>query len=108
MQPGRTFGRYTLVEHLGRGGMAMVFRARDPVFDREVALKVLPEDLLHDAEFRSRFQREAQSIARLEHPSIVPVYDIGEEQGQPYLVMRFMPGGTLGQKLAKGPLPMAE
>jgi len=107
MLQGRSFGRYTLVERLGRGGMATVFRARDPVFDREVALKVLPEDLLNDPEFRSRFQREAQSIARLEHPAIVPVYDIGEEQGQPYLVMRFMPGGTLGQKLAKGPLPMA-
>ncbi|MCJ7796140.1 MAG: serine/threonine protein kinase, partial [Thermoleophilia bacterium] len=108
MLPSRTFGRYILIEQLGRGGMATVFRARDPEFDRDVALKVLPEELLQDPEFRARFQREARAIARLEHPAIVPVYDIGEEQGQPFLVMRFMPGGTLGQRLAKGPLPPAE
>jgi len=107
MLPAQKFGRYRLVEQLGRGGMATVFRARDPEFDRDVAIKVLPEELLQDPEFRSRFQREARAIARLEHPAIVPVYDIGEEHGQPFLVMRFMPGGTLGQKLAKGPLPIA-
>lgn len=108
MLPSQTFGRYSLIEQLGRGGMATVFRARDPEFDRDVALKVLPEELLQDQEFRARFQREARSVARLEHPAIVPVYDIGEERGQPYLVMRFMPGGSLGRRLADGSFPVAD
>ena len=75
--------------------MATVFQAHDPSFKRDVAVKVLPREFLHDPTFRSRFEREAQTIAALEHPAIVPVYDFGEEAGQPYLVMRYMPGGSL-------------
>src|SRR5690606_13683696 len=99
---------YEIIDQLGQGGMATVFRAFDPRFKREVALKLLPHALLHDPTFRVRFEREAQTIAALEHPAIVPVYDFGEADGQPYLVMRLMTGGTLADRLAQGPLPMSE
>src|SRR5512136_2820306 len=92
-------GRYEVKGELGRGGMASVYRAYDPRFKREVAIKVLPPEFLHDPQFRARFEREAQTIAALEHPAIVPVYDFGEEEGQLFLVMRYMPGGSLADKL---------
>ncbi len=100
-----TIGRYELRSELGRGGMARVYRAYDPNFRREVALKVLTGALLDDEEFHARFRREAETIAALEHPAIVPVYDFGEHDGQPYLVMRLMPGGSLADRLGHGPLP---
>ena len=86
--------------------MATVYLAYDPRFEREVALKVLPREMLHDPQFRVRFEREAKTIAKLEHSAIVPVYDVGEEDGQPYFVMRYMTGGTLSDRLAKGPLSL--
>ena len=94
-------GRYEIKSTLGRGGMATVFRAYDPRFERDVAVKVLPQALLHDPQFRVRFEREAKTIALLEHHAIVPVYDFGEESGQPYIVMRMMTGGTLSDRLEK-------
>ncbi len=97
-------GRYEIKAELGRGGMATVFHAYDPRFKRDVAVKVLPREFLHDLTFRERFEREAQTIAALEHQAIVPVYDFGEEEGQPYLVMRYMPGGSLADRLAQGAL----
>ncbi len=90
-----TFGRYKIVEEMGRGGMATVFHAYDPHFERDVALKVLAPFFMHNTEFHTRFSREAKAIAALEHPAIVPVYDFGQQDGQPYLVMRYMTGGTL-------------
>jgi tRNA A-37 threonylcarbamoyl transferase component Bud32 len=96
------FGRYEIKSELGRGGMATVYRAYDPLFDREVALKVLPREMLHDPQFRSRFDRELKIVAGLEHPAIVPVYDVGEEDGQPYFVMRYMNGGSLAAEIEKG------
>jgi serine/threonine-protein kinase len=101
-------GRYELRGELGRGGMATVYRAYDPGFGREVAVKVLPRELLHDPSFRARFEREARIIAALEHPAIVPVYDYGEESGQPYIVMRLMTGGSLSDRLRGGALALAE
>lgn len=95
-------GRYVIKSELGRGGMATVYRAFDPSFDREVAIKVLPREMLHDPQFRSRFEREIKLVAALEHPSIVPVYDVGEEDGQPYFVMRYMPGGSLSNLIEQG------
>ena len=95
-------GRYEIKSELGRGGMATVYRAFDPSFDREVAIKVLPREMLHDPQFRSRFERELKIIAGLEHPSIVPVYDVGDVDGQPYFVMRYMPGGSLADEIKKG------
>lgn len=97
------FGRYEILGELGRGGMAAVFRAYDPRFKRDVAVKVLPPELMYSPDFRARFEREAQTIAALEHPAIVPVYDFGEQDGQLYLVMRFMTGGSLSDRLQAGP-----
>jgi serine/threonine-protein kinase len=102
MQPEK-IGRYEIRAELGRGGMATVYRGYDPRFEREVAVKVLPPELLHaDPQFRLRFEREAKIIAQLEHPSIVPVYDVGEENGQPYFVMRYMNGGSLSERIKSG------
>ena len=82
--------------------MATVYRAYDPSFDREVAIKVLPRELQHDPQFHERFKREIKTIASLEHPAIVPVYDVGEEDGVPYFVMRYMTGGSLSTWIEKG------
>lgn len=99
-------GRYEILRELGRGGMATVYLARDPAFERQVAVKVLPPQLTRDTHYLSRFRREARVIAALEHPYIVPVYDYGEQGGQPYLVMRYMPAGTLANRTAGKPLPL--
>src|SRR5574341_756277 len=100
--------RYEVQAELGRGGMATVYRAYDPRFKRTVAVKVLPREFLHDPNFRARFEREAETIAKLEHAAIVPVYDYGEQDGQPYLVMRYMTGGSLAERLRNRPLSLAE
>jgi hypothetical protein len=102
------FGRYQIKGQLGRGGMATVYHAYDPRFQRDVAIKVLPRELMADETFRARFMQEAQVSARLDHPAIVPVYDVGEEGGQPYLVMRYMSGGSLEDRIRRGPLSLAE
>lgn len=101
-------GRYQIEAKLGQGGMATVYRAQDPHFGRNVAIKVLPHEFLDDATMRGRFEREARTIASLEHPAIVSVYDFGEHDGQPYLVMRLMPNGSLADRLQRGPIPLAE
>lgn len=99
-------GRYLVQSLLGQGGMAAVYRAVDPRFEREVAVKILSHELMPDPQFRERFNREAKMIAALEHPFIVPVHDFGEQDGQPYLVMRLMSGGTLADRLEDGPLSL--
>ena len=101
-------GRYEIKSELGRGGMATVYLAFDPSFNRDVAIKVLPREMLHDPQFRARFEREIKMAAGLEHPSIVPVYDVGEDDGQPYFVMRLMTGGSLSDVIAKGKIPLEE
>jgi serine/threonine protein kinase len=101
-------GRYIIKAELGRGGMATVYRAYDPSFDREVALKVLPREMLHDPQFRARFEREIKLVASLEHSAIVPVYDVGDIEGQPYYVMRYMMGGSLSDLIAKGKFNIQE
>lgn len=101
-------GRYRLIAPLGEGGMASVYRARDLRLNREVAVKVLREELTRDADFLSRFQREAQTVASLSHPNIVPVYDVGEEEGSHFIVMEYVRGRTLKDAIeAGGPLPPA-
>jgi hypothetical protein len=95
-------GRYEIKGELGRGGMAIVYQAYDPRFERDVAIKILPHEFLYDPSFRARFEREARTIARLEHFAIVPVHDFGEHDGQPYLVMRYMSGGSLFDRISKG------
>src|SRR4030043_1994809 len=102
------FGRYEIKSEIGRGGMATVFHAYDPRFERDVAIKVLPREFLHDPQFRTRFEREAKMIALLEHPAIVPVYDFGEDDGQPYIVMRYMAGASLNERLDQESMTLAE
>lgn len=104
----KKIGRYEILSEVGRGGMATVFHAYDPSFERDVAIKVLPPVFLHDPQFRTRFEREAKMIALLEHPAIVPVYDSGEQDGQPYIVMRYMAGGSLADRLKQGALSLEE
>lgn len=96
---GENVGPYRIVEQLGQGGMASVFKAYHPALDRYVAIKVLHQAFLEDPNFLARFQREARVVARLEHPNIVPVYDFAEHQGQPYLVMKYIQGITLKKRL---------
>ncbi|MGB8981871.1 MAG: protein kinase, partial [Anaerolineales bacterium] len=108
MQPEK-IGLYEVKSELGRGGMATVYRAYDPRFEREVAVKVLPSELMHsDPQFRLRFEREAKIIAQLEHTAIVPVYDVGEADGQPYFVMRYMNGGSLSERIKAGGLTIED
>jgi serine/threonine protein kinase len=92
---GQTLGRYRIIEALGEGGMAHVYKAFQPGLERVVAVKVLPEYHMRDERFLARFQREAQAIAQLSHPNILPVYDFGSEDGLTYIVMQYVDGGTL-------------
>jgi serine/threonine-protein kinase len=92
---GENVGPYRIIEQLGQGGMATVFKAYHAALDRYVAIKVLHPAFKEEPNFLSRFQREARVVARLEHPNIVPIYDYAEHKGQPYLVMKFIEGQTL-------------
>jgi eukaryotic-like serine/threonine-protein kinase len=99
-------GRYDILDEMGRGGMGVVFRAVDPGLRREVALKLLPPGLLASRDAMRRFFTEAQAAARLSHPNIVPIYEIGDgAEGQPFLAMQFIAGGTLASRLKGSPLP---
>jgi serine/threonine protein kinase len=92
---------YEIIEELGRGGMALVYRARDRQLEREVAIKVLPFSLAFDAEFVERFQREARTAAQLEHPNIIPIYRVGRSGRVIYFVMKFLRGGSLSTVLGE-------
>ena len=92
-------GRYEVIRKIGEGGMASVYLTRDPYMKREVAIKLLPRAMTFSDEARTRFEREAESIAALEHPNIVPVYDFGYHEDQPYIVMRYLPGGSLKERI---------
>jgi eukaryotic-like serine/threonine-protein kinase len=94
-------GRYTVERTLGGGGMAVVYLARDEELDREVAVKVLADHALGDDAFRERFVREARMAASLSHPNIVTVYDTGEADGRPFIVMEYVEGETLAALLAR-------
>src|SRR5215211_5691143 len=95
-------GRYQIKSEMGRSGMATVYRGFDPISNREVAIKVLPRDMLDNLVTRARFKRELKLIASLEHPAIVPVYDVGgEDNHQPFFVMRYMSGGSLAEMIKK-------
>lgn len=105
---GEQVGAYQIVEQLGQGGMATVYKAYHPQLDRYVAIKVMHQNFLEDANFRVRFEREAQIVARLEHPHIVPVYDFNHHNEQPYLVMKLIEGKTLKQLALKSPLTLQQ
>ncbi len=105
---GSTVGSYQIEEKLGQGGMATVYKGHHVRLDRHVAIKVLHAVFKDDDSFLRRFTREAQVVARLEHPNIVPVYDFAEHEGYPYLVMRFVQGETLKARLSQGILSTKE
>src|SRR5580704_10640563 len=105
MEPPKNIGRYEIVEELGHGAMGTVYRAKDPAMDRVVALKTIIALALasqQGSEFRERFYREARAAGGLAHPGIVPVFDVGEDEGLPFLVMEFISGQTLESALKKG------
>lgn len=105
---GQTLGQYTIESAIGQGGMAAVYKAYQARVRRYVAVKVLPEVLATDPSFIARFQREAYTIAQLEHPAILPVYDYGESDNITYIVMRYVDTGSLAARLKQGPLSYTE
>jgi Tol biopolymer transport system component len=104
--PGRRLGPYEILSSIGAGGMGEVYRARDTRLNRIVAIKVLPPHLADRSESRERFEREARTIASLNHAHICTLHDIGQQDGIDYLVMEYLEGETLAQRLIKGPLPL--
>jgi eukaryotic-like serine/threonine-protein kinase len=101
----RTIGRYEVLERVGRGGMGVLYRGRDPVLDREVAIKVMSGDFAADDSARTRFYREARASARLQHRNIVTIYEFAEDNGNPYIAMEFLRGQSLAQRMASGTPP---
>src|SRR6187549_1275228 len=108
LQVGQNVGPYRVIEQLGAGGMASVYKAYHARLDRYVSLKVMHQSFLEDPTFRARFEREAQIVAKLSHPNIVPVYDFSDYEGQPYLVLKYIDGMTLKAQMSQGALPMNE
>jgi Tol biopolymer transport system component len=106
--PGRRLGPYEILSNIGAGGMGEVYRARDTRLDRIVAIKVLPTHLADRPELRERFEREARTIASLNHPHICTLHDIGKQDGIDFLVMEYLEGETLAQRLQKGALPIQQ
>ncbi|RMG84321.1 MAG: serine/threonine protein kinase, partial [Chloroflexi bacterium] len=105
---GKTIGGYEILTLIGQGGMASVYRARQISMNRDVAIKVLPQQFLNDDTYLQRFEREVEIVAQLEHRNIVPVYDYGEYLGQPYIVMRYLPAGSVDDLINRGPLPLTQ
>ena len=108
LERGARLGRYTIVGHLGAGGMGEVYRASDSRLGREVAIKVLSSSVRENPESHRRFQQEALAIGRLSHPHVLAVFDAGDHEGSPYLVTELLQGQTLRERLAEGPPPTAQ
>src|SRR3954453_1197329 len=108
LSPATRLGPYEIVAPLGAGGMGAVYQAGDTRLERTVAIKVLNSALVASPNLRSRFEREAKTISQLNHPNICTLYDVGHEQGTDYLVMEFLQGESLEERLKRGPLPLKE
>ena len=108
LTPGTTLGPYEVLSAIGAGGMGEVYRARDTKLDRDVALKILPEAFVNDAERLARFQREAKVLASLNHPNIAQIHGLEESGDSPALVLEYVEGPTLQDRIAKGPIPLDE
>src|SRR5215510_5739070 len=103
-----TLGQYEIQEEIGAGGMGVVYRGLDKRLGRQVAIKVLPESCARDPQRRARFEREARLLASLDHPNIGGIYGIEEFEGNCYLILEFVPGQDLAQRLKTGPVPAEE
>src|ERR1051325_549272 len=108
LQPGTKLGPYEILSAIGAGGMGEVYKARDTRLNRTFAIKVLPSHFSDNDEMKARFDREAQTIAGLNHPHICVLHDVGHQDGTDYLVMEYLEGQTLAQRLEKGALPLDE
>ncbi len=108
MNPGTRLGPYEILSAIGAGGMGEVYKARDTRLDRTVAIKVLARSITGRPEVLQRFEREARTVSTLNHPNICTLHDVGTENGQPYLVMEYVEGETLADRIARGPLPMPD
>src|SRR5215471_12986145 len=105
---GTRFGTYEVVSLLGAGGMGEVYRARDTKLKRDVAVKILPAVFLRDPARLSRFQREAETLASLNHPNIASIYSLEDIDGRRFLVLELVEGQTLAERIASGPLSLVE
>ena len=108
LQDGSRLGSYTILTHLGKGGMGEVWRARDSKLDREVAIKVLPEVFARDKERLLRFEREAKLLASLNHTNIAQIYGFEEADSKKFLVLEYVEGETLAARIKRGHLPVDE
>jgi serine/threonine protein kinase len=108
LAPGARFGPYDVLSSLGKGGMGVVYRARDARLGRDVAIKVLPEEFASDPGRLARFEREARVLASLNHPHIAAVYGLEESGGVRALVMEVVEGATLAERIAGGPIPLED
>ena len=106
LAPGTKLGPYEITSQLGSGGMGVVYRAHDPSLDRDIAIKVLPEQLAAEPDALRRFQREAKAVAALNHPNVVTIHAVEESGGVHFIPMELVDGRPLGELIAKGPLPI--
>src|SRR5215831_13953246 len=108
LQIGQQLGSYEITSLIGKGGMGEVWRARDTKLKREVAIKILPDEFSRDPDRLSRFQREAETLASLNHPNIAAIYDLQEANGCRFLILELIEGETLADRIAHGPIRLEE